>query len=383
VSKWEIVKLSEALDLQMGKTPSRSNMAYWNDGSNKWISIADIGLAEKYIYKTKETISDLAVVESGIKIVPKNTVIMSFKLSLGKTCIVPEDMYTNEAIMAFIDKGKYGIDKNYLYHLFRGKDWSAGTNKAVMGVTLNKATLSNVEIPLPPLETQKQIANTLDTAAELIAMRKQQLVELENLIKSTFYEMFGDPAVNEKGWRILGFADVAAIDTKMTKDFEKYAEYPHIGIDCIGKNTGIIVGYELIKDSNLISGKYLFSEQHIIYSKIRPNLNKVALPTFCGLCSADAYPILPKSDVSNKFYLAYILRSDFFLNYILDFSGRTNIPKVNKQQLEGFQLPTPPIELQNQFASIVTKIEEQKAFVNKAIDETQYLFDSLMCEYFE
>jgi type I restriction enzyme S subunit len=383
VSKWEMVKLSEAFDLQMGKTPSRSNMAYWNNGANKWVSIADIGLAEKYIHKTKETISDLAVAESGIKKVPMNTVIMSFKLSLGKTCIVQEDMYTNEAIMAFVDKGKFGINKNYLYHLFRGKDWSVGTNKAVMGATLNKATLSNVEIPLPPLEIQTQIAKTLDIVTELIAMRKQQLVELDNLIKSTFYNMFGDLAANEKGWKICGFVDVATIDTKMTKDFNKYAEYPHIGIDCIEKNTGNIVGYELIKDSKLISGKYLFSEQHIIYSKIRPNLNKVALPTFSGLCSADAYPILTKANISNKFYLAYILRSDFFLNYILDFSGRTNIPKVNKQQLEGFQLPTPPIVLQDKFASIVTKIEEQKTLVKKSIDETQYLFDSLMCQYFE
>ena len=87
MGRWEMVKLGEAFDLQMGKTPSRNNITYWNDGAHKWVSIADIGKAEKHIYKTKETISDLAVVESGIKIVPKNTVIMSFKLSLGKTCI--------------------------------------------------------------------------------------------------------------------------------------------------------------------------------------------------------------------------------------------------------------------------------------------------------
>lgn len=99
------VKLSQAFDLQMGKTPSRNNTSYWN-GNKKWISIADIGNAGKYISETKECISDVAISESGIKIVPKGTVVMSFKLSIGKTAITAEDMYTNEAIMAFIDNGR-------------------------------------------------------------------------------------------------------------------------------------------------------------------------------------------------------------------------------------------------------------------------------------
>ena len=146
-------KLKDVFDLQMGKTPSRHNVAYWG-GNNKWISIADIGNASKYIYKTKETISDLAIEESGIKIVPTGTVIMSFKLSIGKTCITSEDMYTNEAIMAFVDKGVCPIDVDYFYHFCCGRNWSVGTNKAVLGLTLNKATLSEVEIDIPNIEAQ-------------------------------------------------------------------------------------------------------------------------------------------------------------------------------------------------------------------------------------
>ncbi len=243
--------------------------------------------------------------------------------------------------------------------------------------------LKELKIILPPFEIQKQIADTLDTVSVLLALHKQQFAELDNLIKSTFYDMFGDPVTNEKGWKIYNFTDAAVIDTKMTIDFNTYADYPHIGIDCIEKNTGTILDYKLVKESNLISGKYLFSDKHIIYSKIRPNLNKVALPTFTGLCSADAYPILPIEKIVNRYYLVYILRSEFFLNYILDFCGRTNIPKVNIIQLKGFQLPIPPLYLQIQFATTVSKIEEQKAIVKKAINETQYLFDSLMNEYFE
>lgn len=167
MNKWNMVKLSDIFTLQMGKTPSRDNNSYWN-GSHKWISISDLGKNKKYIYNTKEFITDNALSETGIKVTPKNTVIMSFKLSIGKTAITTENIYTNEAIMSFIDNGRYEIDLDYIYHLFSGKDWNKGTNKAVMGITLNKATLSQIKIPLPPLDIQKQIASNLDKVSHTI-----------------------------------------------------------------------------------------------------------------------------------------------------------------------------------------------------------------------
>ena len=108
------VKLSDAFDLQMGKTPSRKHLAYWRGGTEPWISIADLSNCGKYIEQTKENITSDAVQESNIKIVPKNTVVMSFKLSIGKVAITKRDMYTNEAIMAFHDRGRYEILTDYL-----------------------------------------------------------------------------------------------------------------------------------------------------------------------------------------------------------------------------------------------------------------------------
>lgn len=116
------VKLKQAFDLQMGKTPARNNMELWG-GNHKWISIADLGNAGKYIDSTKESISDKGVEASGIKIVPKGTVVMSFKLSIGKTAITAEDMYTNEAIIAFNNNGAYEIAADYLYHFCCGTNW--------------------------------------------------------------------------------------------------------------------------------------------------------------------------------------------------------------------------------------------------------------------
>lgn len=381
MSKWETVKLGEIFEISSGGTPSKSNPEYYKNGTIQWVRTGDLKV--KYITKVEGVITEEALKNSSAKIFPVDTVLIAmYGATIGACSILSIEAATNQACAAFLPNNE--VDSSYLYYFLCSKK-NDFINMSVGGAQPNISAmiLKRTEIPLPPIETQKQITKILDTATELLAMRKQQLTELDNLIKSIFYDMFGDPVKNEKRWEIFSFKDVAIIDTNMTCDFDLYAEYPHIGIECIEKNTGSIKEYKLVKESNLISGKYVFSDKHIIYSKIRPNLNKVALPTFNGLCSADAYPILPKQNITNKYYLTFILRSDLFLGYILDFSGRTNIPKVNKQQIEGFKLPLPPLNLQTQFAEIVTKIEEQKAFVQKAIDETQYLFDSLMSEYFD
>ena len=211
-----------------------------------------------------------------------------------------------------------------------------------------------------PLDQQICICNTLDKIHLLIGSRKKQLTKMDDLIKSRFVEMFGDLKTNSKGWRIVGFKECADIDTNMVHDFKGYEDYPHIGIDSIEKETGKLIGYRTIAEDSVISGKYLFTPAHIIYSKIRPNLNKVAMPEFDGLCSADAYPILVKQGVCNREFFGYTLRSKYFLDYILSYSGRTNLPKVNKSQVEGFTLPLPPMELQEQFATFVNGVDKSK-----------------------
>jgi type I restriction enzyme S subunit len=161
-----------------------------------------------------------------------------------------------------------------------------------------------------------------------------------------------------------------------------YADYPHIGIDSIEKDTGVLSGFRTVKEDNVISGKYVFTPKHIIYSKIRPNLNKVALPSFDGLCSADAYPILPNSNNCNRLYLAVLLRSEYFLDYILGFSARSNMPKVNRKQVEGFTAPLPPIALQEQFANFYEQLDKSKFELKQAIANISELMKSLIQQDF-
>lgn len=168
----------------MGKTPSRNNAEYWNSNEYKWISIADLSKTGKYIRDTKEHLSKQAIDESGIKLIPANTVIMSFKLSIGKTAITAEDMYSNEAIMAFHDKHVVDILPEYLFYMFKFKNWDEGSNKAVMGKTLNKATLSDVEIDVCSIEKQREIVDILNKIMNILENRDNEIVLLDNLIKS-------------------------------------------------------------------------------------------------------------------------------------------------------------------------------------------------------
>ena len=240
----------------------------------------------------------------------------------------------------------------------------------------------NEILPDHTFSEQINIAEQLKKVDKMITLRKQQLAKLDELVKSRFIEMFGDLKSNPYHWECKSLLDVATIDTVMVSDYNKYANYPHIGIDSIEKNTGRLLGYRTIAQDRVISGKYLFTPKHIIYSKIRPNLNKVAMPNFEGLCSADAYPILPNEQVCLRIYLGYVMRSEFFLEYILPFSRRANMPKVNKEQLSGFVFPVPSIEVQKQFETFVEQVDKSKLEIQKSLNQLETLKKALMQKYF-
>ena len=241
---------------------------------------------------------------------------------------------------------------------------------------INWSTLADYEFELPDIKEQKRIADLLWSANDLKESYKRLLTASDEMAKSRFIELFGDPEKNPFRWTIAKFDEFASIDAQMTTDYEKYANYPHIGIDSIEKVSGILSGYRTVKEDNVISGKYIFSAKHIIYSKIRPNLNKVALPDFSGLCSADAYPILPKANCS-RIYLAFVMRSEFFLKYIVPLSGRSNMPKVNQEQLRGFSMPLPPLDLQNEFASFIEDLDKSKVELLRCIADTDSMIKGL------
>ena len=242
--------------------------------------------------------------------------------------------------------------------------------------------LKEVNIPMYSEEKEAEIVAQLEKVDSLIFLRKQQLSKLDELVKARFVEMFGDFKANPKCWPVMSFLEFAKIDCSMTTDYLKYANYPHIGIDSIEKDTGKLKNFRTVSEDGVISGKYIFTPQHIIYSKIRPNLNKVALPNFMGLCSADAYPILPNHKNCNRVFLAVAMRSEYYLDYILQFCSRTNLPKVNRKEISGFHMPLPPLELQEQFADFVVQIDKSKSEIQTSLEKLETLKKALMQKYF-
>lgn len=376
------MKLKELGTIVTGNTPSKQSVENWDSPDIGFVKpdiISDTGIS--IIDDAAEYISEKARAKA--RIVGENSILITCIGSIGKIGITAKGTFAfNQQINAIIPNRK--VNSKYLaYALLYAKPRLVAIANAPVVPIINKSQFGDFEIKVTEnTEYQSKAVEVLDTVNAIIESRRQQLQKLDELVKARFVELFGDLKSNPMEWPVVPFTEFAKIDGNMTTDYEKYADYPHIGIDSIEKGTGALKGYRTVREDGVISGKYIFTSQHIIYSKIRPNLNKVALPDFEGLCSADAYPILPNHSNCNRVFLAIALRSKYFLEYILQFSSRTNLPKVNRKEITGFRMPLPPLKLQEQFAAFVEQTDKSKVAVQKSLDEAQHLFDCLMQEYF-
>lgn len=365
--------LSELFTLQMGKTPSRDNSSYWKKSENNWISIADLTNSGKYISNTKETLSDSAVAESGIKKIPANTVIMSFKLSLGKVAITEKEMYSNEAIMAFIDKGVEKISPEYLYYLLRAKDWSKGTNKAVMGATLNKATLSTIKIQLHEYDNQLEIVNMLNRVSSSIDFRKQQLTKLDELIKARFVEMFGDLMENPKQFPcvLLGSIMTVMPQNGLYKPQSVYVQdkfgTPILRID--GFYNGKVTDFNNLKRlccTDFEKERYLLVENDIVINRV----NSIEYLGKCARISGLQEDTVFESNMMrfhlddskvNSTYITTVLCSQYIYRQILTRAKKAvNQASINQGDVQSLNVVVPPLSLQNQFADFVAEVDKSK-----------------------
>lgn len=261
------------------------------------------------------------------------------------------------------------------------KDLSDYITGAVVPKLTQKSLLS-IPIPVPPLTEQERIVSELDLLSSIIEKQKAQLKELDTLAQSIFYDMFGDPIENPKGWEVKKLGEVVDITSSLIDpNQEPYCNQYHVSPANILSGTGEIIGCNLAKDDMLISGKYAFEKGMILYSKIRPNLNKVAIASFNGICSADMYPLSIKGKANNVF-ICRLLLGKHFLEYAIKESGRARMPKINRESLFAYTFPIPPLSLQQSFASKIEAIEAQKALITKSMEETRRLFDSRMDYWF-
>lgn len=301
----------------------------------------------------------------------------------GATCgslnISKPFSYINGNAMAFdsIDKN---FDLMYLYYYLS----SRGFNDAISGTAqpqITRENLKNIDVLELSLEKQRKIAKTLDKANELIELRKESITKLDALAKSIFIDMFGDPVSNPKGWELVTFDKLIEIKPKSIKPENIQELDKYVGLENIEKDLGNLINIKNAINEDLKSNKFHFDENTILYGKLRPYLNKVALPSFSGVCSTDILPI--KVIRANKIFVVFIIRHNSFVDIMTSRATGANLPRVNKSDLLTQKVFNPPIELQNKFAKIIEKIEEQKSLYEKELELLQNNFDALLQKSFQ
>ena len=356
------VKLGEVCEIKIGKTPNRSQTLYWG-GDYSWLSISD--MKEKILCTTKEKITQEAVEKEKMQIVSKGTVVMSFKLSIGKVGILAENMYTNEAIANFVVKNNKMLFNEYLYYALQGINFDSLTDRAVMGKTLNKAKLNNLSIVFNEPFMQQQIVLRLDGVNKLIESRKLQLSELLKLVKSRFNEMFGEPLNNDKmfavktGQQCFKFSSGKLLD-KNDRVFEGYPAYGGNGIAWKSRN-------------------YLIDNPTIIIGRVGAYCGNVR--TSHGKAWISDNAIYIKEFKNLDFNLVFLLELMKVIDFsrFADFSGQ---PKITQKPLEKQKYIVPPLDLQNEFADFVAQVDKSRLAIQKSLDELETLKKSLMQEYF-
>jgi type I restriction enzyme, S subunit len=161
-----------------------------------------------------------------------------------------------------------------------------------------------------------------------------------------------------------------------------FADMPHVGGDNIESHTGRITNISTALRLGMTSAKYSFTRHDVLYSKIRPNLNKVAAPDFDGICSADIYPLRPKAGVIAREFLVYLLRSSEFLDFAEKHSARTNIPKINREALLTFAARLPPLAEQKRIAGILDQADAVRRKRQQALALTDQFLRATFLDMF-
>lgn len=375
---WELEKLGSLCQIEIGKTPLRRNNEYWKNGNFPFLSISDMG-DEKYITQTKEKITEKAVKEQNCRLVPADTVLMSFKLSIGVVGINKFPLFTNEAIAAFSIESEKKLLKNYLFWVLQSIDYDIYVDRAAKGKTLNKSKLHNIQIPLPPVDEQKRIATKLDQADALRRKREQSLSHLDDLILSQFYEMF----LQLENKTRLG--DLVEVVTKGTTPTTLGSDYVDEGIPFIRAQN--LLNRQLKYQNDVL---YIDKKTHEIMSRsqlhpgdvlltIAGTVGRVALvpvgapPLNCN----QAVALIRLREKLLPEYVMYWLLTQDAIRQMLDAKVTMTISNLSLTQIKNLEIPVPDIKLQNDFKIFLRKHQTLYEHNLKSLKKINDLFYSL------
>lgn len=384
----EKYKLGDICEIVSGSTPKTNIDEYW-EGTIKWITPAELNDDMYIITDSVRKITELAVKKTGLKSFPEGTVILSSRAPIGKVAIAGCEMYCNQGFKNLICSKK--INNKYLYWFLKGN--TVFLNSLGRGATfkeLSKSIVSNIEINLPDIVYQKKAVETLEKVSEIIALRKRELSSLDDLIKARFVEMFGDPATNPMRWS----------ETTIGDECFYIKDGPHKSLPDIGKENG---GHPFISVRNIVNGYIDFSTARYISDEDYANAIKKCHPEkgdmlySKGGTTGIAKLIDIDEEFANWVHVAVLkfdkskLNGIFFENmlngdYCFEQSQRLTKGIANRDlvlsAMAQIKMYRPPMEIQKQFADFVNQVDKSKVAIQKALDKTQMLFDSLMQEYF-
>ena len=383
-------KLGDICEIVSGSTPKTGIDEYW-DGNIKWITPAELNDDTYIVTDSVRKITELAVKKTGLSSFPKGTVILSSRAPIGKVAIAGCEMYCNQGFKNFICSDK--INSKYLYWFLKGN--TAYLNSLGRGATfkeISKGIVSEIEINVPNIEKQEEAVATLEKTSEIIALRKKELIALDDLIKARFIELFGDTFSNPRQWTTKTFreASLRLSDGPFGSNL-KSEHYSENGVRVI-RLGNIGVGEFIDKDKSFIPlshyerlKKYTCRSGEIVIGTLgEPNLRACIIPDFVKMAvnKADCVHCIPNPEILiNTFVCQYINCPTTLLLASNMVHGQTRA-RVSSGQIAEMPIFIPPMQLQQQFAAFVAEVDKSKVAVQKALEETQLLFDSLMQQYF-
>lgn len=377
-----MAKLGDICEIKSGGTPSRAKQEYWN-GSIPWVKISDFN--SKFIDSTSEFITEEGLNNSSAKIIEKGSILYTIFATLGEVSILNINATTNQAIAALTLKNK-NVDTDYLYYFLTSlKSYVNEIGRGVAQNNINMSILRNIEMPTPTLETQCQIADTLDKVTHTIDTCNAILEKLDLLVKSRFIELFGNPVSNPMGWEKVAIGkrcDIVTGNTPPRADAENYGEFIEwIKSDNINTpDTFLTTAEEYLSEKGASIGRCVDAGS-VLMTCIAGSIKcigNVGVADRKVAFNQQINAIVPKADDTMYIYWLMILSKPYIQSTInMALKGI-----LSKGQLSEMVFPFPPLSLQEQFAAFVAQTDKSKFAVKQVLEKAERLKKALMQEYF-
>lgn len=271
----------------------------------------------------------------------------------------------------------------YLKYYFLSEEFNIKKDKLCKGATMksiNDDGLKQIDIDVPSIEEQKKTIEILNSLFSAIKEKNKQIELYNELDKSRFIELFGLPVSNSKKWNTEKMREVAPA-VNYSGGFEDAVWL--LNLDMVEAQTGRILDYLYVNEEEVGNSTCTFDTTNVLYSKLRPYLNKVVIPDRCGYATSELIPLKPNPMKLERTYLAFMLRSDEFVNMINEKVAGAKMPRVSMSDFREFDVPVPPMELQKQFDAFVEQTDKSKLATTETLKYLEELKASLMSKYFE